>query len=129
MRADRSEAMLDFLLHAASDEGAEAFPPVVLAGLRRVVPCEAVSYREWSPHDQLESSLAADEAEAIVPVWHVYPQVRRDDPLRGGAWDGGPLPDRERVGGFLRSPTSSATASSTAGDCTPRSASRSACGP
>jgi DNA-binding CsgD family transcriptional regulator len=101
MRADRYEAMLDFLLRAASDEGAEAFPPVVLAGLRRVVPCEAVSYREWSPREQLESSLAADEAEAAIQVWHAYPQVRRDDPLRGGAWDGGLLPAREWVGRVL----------------------------
>jgi DNA-binding CsgD family transcriptional regulator len=98
MRADRYEAMLDFLLDAVSDEGAATFPPHVLAGLRRVVRCDAVSYREWSPQEQLESSLAADEPEAIRRVWRAYPQVRHDDPLRGGAWDGGPLPDRERLG-------------------------------
>jgi DNA-binding CsgD family transcriptional regulator len=101
MRADRYEALLDFLLHAVSDEGTAAFPPDVLAGLRRVVRCEAVSYREWSPQEQLESSLAADEPEAIMQVWHAYPYVRRDDPLHGGAWDGGPLPARERLGRTL----------------------------
>jgi DNA-binding CsgD family transcriptional regulator len=101
MRPDRYEAMLDFLLEAVSDEGAAAFPPDVLAGLRRVVRCETVSYREWSPQEQLESSLAADDPEAIMQVWPAYLQVRHDDPLRGGAWDGGPLPARERLGRAL----------------------------
>jgi DNA-binding CsgD family transcriptional regulator len=101
VRADRYEAMLDFLLEAVSDEGTTPFPPDVLAGLRRVVRCDAVSYREWSPQEQLESSLAADEPEAIRRVWRAYLQVRHEDPLRGGAWDGGPVPDRERVGQAL----------------------------
>lgn len=101
MRADRYEAMLDFLLEAAAVEGAETFPPHVLAGLRRVVQSETASYREWSPQEQLESSLAADEPEAIRRVWPAYPQVRHDDPLHGGAWDGGPLPDHERIGRVL----------------------------
>ena len=101
MRADRYEALLDFLLEAVAVEGTAPFPPHVLAGLRRVVRCDAVSYREWSPQDQLESSLAADEPEAIRRVWRAYLQVRHDDPLRGGAWDGGPLPDRERIGRAL----------------------------
>jgi DNA-binding CsgD family transcriptional regulator len=101
MRADRYEALLDFLLEAVSVEGATPFPRQVLAGLRRVVRCDAVSYREWSPQEQLESWLAADEPEEILRVWSAYPQVRHDDPLRGGAWDGGPLPDRERVGRAL----------------------------
>jgi len=101
MRADRYEALLDFLLEAVAVEGAAPFPPDVLAGLQRVVRCDAVSYREWSPHEQLESSLAADEPEEILRVWAAYPHVRHDDPLNGGAWDGGPLPDRERVGRAL----------------------------
>jgi DNA-binding CsgD family transcriptional regulator len=101
MRADRYEAMLDFLLEAAAVEGAETFPPHVLAGLRRVVRSETASYREWSRQEQLESSLAADEPEAIRRVWPAYLQVRHDDPLHGGAWDGGPLPDRERIGRVL----------------------------
>ena len=59
MRADRHEALLDFLLEAVADEGTTPFPANVLAGMRRVVRCEAVSYREWSPQQLLESSLAA----------------------------------------------------------------------
>lgn len=48
MRAERREALLDFLLEAVADEGTAAFPVRVLAGLRRVVGCETVSYREWT---------------------------------------------------------------------------------
>jgi DNA-binding CsgD family transcriptional regulator len=101
VRADRYEALLAFVLEAVSDEGTTPFPAHVLAGMRRVVRCETVSYREWSPQEQLEFSLAADEPEEILRVWPAYLQVRYDDPLRGGAWDGGPLPDRERVGQAL----------------------------
>ena len=98
MRADRHEALLDFLLEAVAVEGNAPFPPDVLAGLRRVVGCDVASYREWSPREQLEDSVAADEPESILRVWRAYPQVRNDDPLPGGAWDGGPLPDHQRVG-------------------------------
>jgi len=101
MRADRHEALLDFLLEAVADEGTTPFPANVLAGMRRVVRCEAVSYREWSPQELLESSLAADDPASILPVWHVYPQVRQDDPLAGGAPDGSPLPNREWLGRAL----------------------------
>ena len=128
MRADRREALLDFLLMAVADEGTTPFATDVLAGLRKVVPCEAVSYREWSPQELLGFSLAADDPESILPVWRVYPQVRQGDPLAGGASHGSPLPNREWLGGLWRSPTSSAIASSAAGDSTLRSASRWACG-
>ena len=74
MRADRHEALLDFLLEAVADEGTTPFPANVLAGMRRVVRCEAVSYREWSPQQLLESSLAADGPASILPVWRAYPQ-------------------------------------------------------
>ena len=101
MRADRHEALLDFLLEAVADEGTTPFPANVLAGLRRVVRCEAVSYFEWSPQELLELSLAADDPESILSVWQVYPQVRHDDPLVGGAAQGSPLPNREWLGRAL----------------------------
>ena len=101
MRADRYEALQDFLLEAASDEGTTPFPAHVLAGMRRVVRCETVSYREWSPEKQLGQSLAADEPEAIMQVWPAYRHVRDDDPLPGGARNGSPLPDREWLGQAL----------------------------
>ena len=101
MRADRYEALLDFLLEAVSDEGTTPFPAQVLAGMRRVVRCETVSYREWSPEEQLELALASDEPEAIMQVWPGYRHVRHDDPLPGGARNGSPLPDREWLGQAL----------------------------
>jgi DNA-binding CsgD family transcriptional regulator len=84
MRAERREALLDFLLEAVADEGAAAFPASVLVGLRRVVACETVSYWEWTPQEVLESSLFADDPEVVSRVWGGYQQVRHDDPLAGG---------------------------------------------
>lgn len=101
MRADRREALLDFLLDAVADEGITAFPVHVLASLRRVVRCAQVAYFEWRPEELLEFSLAADEPESILQVWGAYPQVRNDDPLSGGPAPGqheSLLPDRDRLG-------------------------------
>ena len=101
MRADRYEALLDFLLEAVSDQGTTPFPAHVLDGMRRVVRCETVSYREWSPEEQLELALASDEPEATMQVWPRYRHVRHGDPLPGGARNGSPLPDREWLGQAL----------------------------
>ena len=68
MRADRHEALVDLLLEAVADEGTTPFPANVLAGMRRVVRCEAVSYLEWDPQDLLEFSLAADDPASIWPA-------------------------------------------------------------
>ena len=101
MRADRHDVLLDFLLEAVADESTTPFPANVLAGLRRAVRCEAVSYMEWSAQDLLEFSLAADDPASILPVWDAYPQVRQDDPLAGGAPHAGSLPNREWLGRAL----------------------------
>ena len=101
MRAERREALVDFLLEAVADEGTTPFPADVLAGLRRVAQCETVCYREWSARELLEFSLAADEPAVVLPVWRAYPQVRQDDPLPGGAPCGSPLPHREWFGRTL----------------------------
>ena len=98
MRADRREALVDFLLEAVADEGTTPFPADVLVGLRRVIRCEAVSYWEWSARELLESSLAADDPESSLRVWDAYPHVRQDDPLPGWAPQGSPLPHREWLG-------------------------------
>jgi DNA-binding CsgD family transcriptional regulator len=98
MRADRHEALLDFLLEAVADEGTTPFPANVLAGLRRVVQCEAVSYGEWSAQELLEWSLAADDPESILQVWRAYPRVRQDDPIAAWGPHGIPLPNREWLG-------------------------------
>jgi DNA-binding CsgD family transcriptional regulator len=104
MRAERREALSDFLLDAVADEGTAAFPVRVLAGLRRVIGCETVSYREWTPKEVLEISLAADDPEVVSRVWGGYLHVRQDDPLAGGpgrANDQSSLPDREWLGQAL----------------------------
>ena len=104
MRAERREALLDFLLEAVADDGAAAFPANVLAGMRRVVGCETVSFYEWTPQQVLEFSLAADEPEVVARVWDGYLQVRQDDPLAGGprrATDQRSLPDRAWLGRAL----------------------------
>ena len=100
MRADH-QALVDFLLEAVADQGTTPFPADVLAGLRRVVRCEAVGYWEWSAQELLGFSLAADEPTVILPVWDVYPQVRQDDPLPGWAPRGSPLPHRAWPGRTL----------------------------
>jgi len=101
MAVERRQALVDFLLAAVADEGTTPFPADVLAGLRRVVRCETVSYWEWSPQDLLEFSLAADDPASILPVWRAYPQFRQDDPLTGWAPEGTPLPNREWLGRVL----------------------------
>jgi DNA-binding CsgD family transcriptional regulator len=68
------------------------------------VECETVSYYEWTPHQVLEFSLAADEPEVVSRVWDGYLQVRQDDPLAGGpgrAKDQSALPDRAWLGRAL----------------------------
>ena len=62
---------------SSSDEGTTPFPANALAGMRRVVRCEAVSYREWSPQEVLESSLAADDPTSILPGPGMH--IRRSD--------------------------------------------------
>ena len=98
MRADRRQALVDFLLMAVADQGTTPFPADVLAGLRTVVRCEAVSHWEWGAHELLESTLAANDPESNLRVWDAYPQVRQDDPLPGWAPQGSPLPHREWLG-------------------------------
>ena len=98
MRADRRDALVDFLLEAVADEGTTPFPADVLNGLRGVVRCETVSYWEWSAHELLKSSLAADDPASSLRVWDAYPQVRQDDPLPGWAPAGSPLPHTEWLG-------------------------------
>jgi hypothetical protein len=108
-----------------ADEGTTPFPADVLAGLRRVVRCEAVSFMEWSPQELLEFSLAADDPASILPVWDAYPQVRNDDPLAGGASRGSPLPHREWLGRALAISDFISDREFRRRGSTPRSASRS----
>jgi DNA-binding CsgD family transcriptional regulator len=80
----RYEALLDLLLEAAAVEGDNPFPEPVLALLRRAIPSDAVSYREWTIEGVTEMAFAADNPREWLRVWPVYPWVRDDDPLPGG---------------------------------------------
>jgi len=87
MRADRRDALVDFLLEAVADEGTTPFPADVLAGLRRVVRCEAVG--DLRLHQR-----------SRVPRWRT---LRRDlqAPWRAGGDEGLPAHrrgDRRIVG-------------------------------
>jgi integrase len=90
MRADRREAVLDFLLEAVADESTAAFPVDVLAAMRRVVRCETVSYREWRPKEMLEFSLAADQRTVAILRAHLARQAA-DRLAWGEAWAGSGL--------------------------------------
>ena len=57
MRADRYEALLDFLLEAVSDEGTTPFPAHVLDGMRRGGPVR----------DGLLSRVESAGAPGVVP--------------------------------------------------------------
>jgi hypothetical protein len=101
MRSAGRDALVDFLLLAIAEEGAAAFPGHVIASLRQVVPCEAVSYHEWSPQGLGGGSLAADEPDAWLRVWRGYRHVMHGDPIAGypgSARDRAPLPDCEWSG-------------------------------
>jgi hypothetical protein len=128
MRADRREAVLDFLLEAVTGGGTTPFPVRVLAGLRPVVRCEAVSYTEWSSQELLEQSLAAEEPDQVLQVWAGYRQVKHEDPLPGGAECGSPLPDHQWLGQPLMISDFLTDREFRRGGCTRRCASRSACG-
>ena len=101
MRADRHEALVDFLLEAVADEGTTPFPANVLAGMRRVVRCEAVSYgsgvrrscwsSRWPPMTRRRSCRSG---------MHIR-RSGNDDPLAGGAPRANSLPNREWLGRAL----------------------------
>jgi hypothetical protein len=123
------EALLDFLLEAVADEGTTPFPTDVLAGLRRVVRCEAVSYMEWIRRSCWSSRWPPmTRRRSCRSGMHIH---------RSGTVIHSPAGHRMRTrcptvngsGGLWQAPISSAIANSAAGGSTPRSASRSGCGP
>lgn len=76
---------LAFVHDAASVDGPDAFPPTVLALLRRLVPSTAVSWHEWRvANGELSLQLSSSEADRTAEVWEAYPHYRHEDPLPGG---------------------------------------------
>ncbi len=77
----QQEAMLEFVLLAAEEEGARPFPEYVMSALLRVVRCDTVAYRAWSsPRRIVDRSYAPAELADRWPVWLHYPRFRHDDP-------------------------------------------------
>ncbi len=75
------EATLDFILLAAAEEGRRPFPEPVVNALRRVVPCDTVAFRAWSPDGSIvDCSFSGDDLEDRLSVWSQYPRFRRHDP-------------------------------------------------
>jgi DNA-binding CsgD family transcriptional regulator len=77
----RSEAILEFVLLAAAEEGERPFPERVLGALLDVVPCDTVAYRAWSGElGILDRSFAPDDLGERWQAWMQYPDLRGDDP-------------------------------------------------
>jgi DNA-binding CsgD family transcriptional regulator len=65
----------------------------VLALLRKLVPCAALSWHEWRVEDgHLRFQLSSTDAERTASVWDAYPHYRHEDPLPGGCPGVGPCP-------------------------------------
>jgi DNA-binding CsgD family transcriptional regulator len=76
---------LAFVHEAGAIDGPDPFPPPVLALLRRLVPCAAVSWHEWRVDDgRVRIQLSSTDAERTASVWEAYPHYRHEDPLPGG---------------------------------------------
>ena len=75
------EAMLEFLLRAAEEEGTRPFPEHVVAALLDVVPCATVAYRAWNATcGILDRSFAGDDVAERSRAWLQYPAFRAEDP-------------------------------------------------
>lgn len=89
------EAMLDVVLQSVELESPRPFPESVTEALRRVVPCDSLSYREWTEQDgTVEQSSAAEDLPDRVPLWARYYLYQQDDPMPcGHPGSGMPVPD------------------------------------
>ncbi len=76
---------LAFVHEAAAIDGPDPFPPPILALLRELVPCAAVSWHEWRvDNGHVRIQLSSTDAERTASVWEAYPHYRHEDPLPGG---------------------------------------------
>ena len=80
-KSARHEAMLEFLLRAAAQEGTRPFPEHVVAALLDVMPCDTVAYRAWSTTTGiLDRAFAGDDVAERSRAWLQYPAFRTEDP-------------------------------------------------
>jgi DNA-binding CsgD family transcriptional regulator len=85
LRESDLRGVLAFVREAAAEGGPDPFPTPVLALLRELVPCTAVSWHEWSVEDgRIRISLSSTDVEQTEAVWEAYPHYRHEDPLPGG---------------------------------------------
>jgi DNA-binding CsgD family transcriptional regulator len=79
--AAQREAILDFLLLAAAEEGSRPFPEPVVEALRQVVPSDTVAYRAWNrERGILDRAFAPAWLGERWAAWLQYPELRHDDP-------------------------------------------------
>jgi DNA-binding CsgD family transcriptional regulator len=93
LRQAQREAILEFVLLAAAEEGARAFPEPVVEAFRRAVPCDTIAYRVWSrERGILDRSFAPGDLPGRWQAWLQYPSHRHDDPHPSelGEPNGGP---------------------------------------
>jgi DNA-binding CsgD family transcriptional regulator len=85
LRESDLRGVLAFVREAAAVGGPDPFPAPVLALLRDLVPCTAVSWHEWCVEDgRIRISLCSADVEQTESVWEAYPHYRHEDPLPGG---------------------------------------------
>jgi DNA-binding CsgD family transcriptional regulator len=79
--------MLEFLGVALDADGPDPFPRPVLDQFRRLIPCDTVSYHEWSFDGRLNFCVSSDDEEAVLDTWRAYPAFHHQDPLPAGFGD------------------------------------------
>lgn len=92
-------ALLDVVELALGSDDAQPFRTPVLDALRRLVGCDALSYREWtSDGGTYDNALSADDAGARNAVWAHYPLFAHEDAIPCGAPRGSALPTQQQIG-------------------------------
>jgi DNA-binding CsgD family transcriptional regulator len=85
---------LNFVREAGAVTGPDPFPLELLDALRALVPCEAVSWHEWSSDNGCYYSRSFSSSDPVhaAAVWEAYAEYRHQDPLPGGCPGAGPPP-------------------------------------
>jgi DNA-binding CsgD family transcriptional regulator len=85
LRESDLKGVLAFVREAGAVGGLDPFPAPVLALLRELVPCTAVSWHEWRVDDgRVRINISSADAGQTESVWEAYPHYRHEDPLPGG---------------------------------------------
>ena len=79
--------MVELLSVALEADGPDPFPEPVLHELRRLIPCDTVSYHEWAFDGGLHFSVSSDDVGAVLDTWQAYEAFHHQDPLPAGFGD------------------------------------------